>query len=1123
MIDAQTFAEIIDALDPDQKHAVNVDVNCVVTAGAGSGKTTVLSYRFLRLVAEQRAHVDEILTLTFSRAAAAEMHERIHRKLSEFQHDPDIHEELNRFSDATITTIDAFCSRIVASDPTRYGIGPDYVTDEDANKQMAQEIFFPFTTRYAQHAGLKFLAALYAPEDLMNCFVSLAQQQFHPASTFNASQQALALGNLFRSHYQQLIQRLLNAAKQLSELVGEGKQFIGNQESARYLLEHVSSLLQEDSYTVSLEILERVSFRLCTGKKDHVLPCNELITCIREILPDTLKTCAALADADTLPHLYEILAIWRDQYLKTKRERGLLTFSDVAHMARDILLRNSTVRRYYKQKFRYIMVDEFQDTNQLQKDLVYLLAEVPDQCSDTIPESRNLVCDKLFFVGDEKQSIYRFRGADVTVFKTIGTELILAGGKTISLRRNYRSEPVLIDVFNTIFRCVMQGAAAPYEAQFEDLAPRNANEGISVNVSLSVKPLESEEQEEQELVSNVEAEAYAIAQQISEMVHSDKYLIADGSGKVKRPSYQDIALLFRTSSNQLHYEKALRIAGIPYTIAAVQSLFLEAPANDICSMLQLLLHNQDRMAFTAVLRSPLCRLSDDVIMTVLDAMDAQESSVFFDVEQLDMPPEDRIKYEACRNLYLNLGKSAQTETPAQLVSDIWYAGGYRSYLLSHPLYQVYLEHFDFLYELAVQFDIQRGGLPAFLDYVRPFLGQNKKLNDVEPLRDSVNGVQLMTIHKSKGLEFPIVFVVGMGSSPASQATPLWHTSVHEDLTLIVPRHMHPYTVSSSKSATTNLIYDHQKELLAAQETAEMKRLFYVALTRAQNHLMLTGCENTRNQGEKAAQKNFLAMLREVGDLDRVCSIKQIEDAPVRVLRSSVSHQEIQNRITMIGKAYQHPKEPFSIKPETYAVTQLATMIGIEELQPSEDSPLILPAIDADPVLSEYDLSAPFGTWVHALLEYAVKEQKATVNESEALEQLPMVIQRMQLSQRKLDLLTDSALRLVQNFLASELLSSLYAQQPVAMESEVRFLLRYDTNSLFAEKHAPVTLSGSIDLLLQFHDCVRIIDFKTDSWKNPKLHELQLAVYREAARPLYALPVYSALCYLRSVGDESWIQ
>ncbi|HCJ94178.1 MAG TPA: hypothetical protein DHV69_02890, partial [Sphaerochaeta sp.] len=139
MIDSSTFATLLEPLNEQQRAAVYCDRNCVVTAGAGSGKTTVLSYRFLRLIVEQKAHVDEILTLTFSRMAAAEMNTRIHGKLHEFSQDEDIHAELVRFSEATITTIDAFCNRIVAADPTRYGIGPDVTMDEQSNREMAAQ------------------------------------------------------------------------------------------------------------------------------------------------------------------------------------------------------------------------------------------------------------------------------------------------------------------------------------------------------------------------------------------------------------------------------------------------------------------------------------------------------------------------------------------------------------------------------------------------------------------------------------------------------------------------------------------------------------------------------------------------------------------------------------------------------------------------------------------------------------------------------------------------------------------------------------------------------------------------------------------------------------------------
>ncbi|MDD3822935.1 MAG: UvrD-helicase domain-containing protein, partial [Sphaerochaetaceae bacterium] len=186
MMDRLAFSESLASLNDEQLDAVSCDVNCVVTAGAGSGKTTVLAHRFFRLVAEGKAHADEILTLTFSRLAAAEMFERIHAKLHEYRDDPDIREELNRFGEATITTIDAFCNRIVASDPLRYGIGADFRLDEEENRRMATECATNLCTRMDGHAGLMFLASLYNPEELVSSlFAGLCIKWFHPASTFD--------------------------------------------------------------------------------------------------------------------------------------------------------------------------------------------------------------------------------------------------------------------------------------------------------------------------------------------------------------------------------------------------------------------------------------------------------------------------------------------------------------------------------------------------------------------------------------------------------------------------------------------------------------------------------------------------------------------------------------------------------------------------------------------------------------------------------------------------------------------------------------------------------------------------------------------------------------------------
>ena len=1126
MIDSSTFATLLEPLNEQQRAAVYCDRNCVVTAGAGSGKTTVLSYRFLRLIVEQKAHVDEILTLTFSRMAAAEMNTRIHGKLHEFSQDEDIHAELVRFSEATITTIDAFCNRIVAADPTRYGIGPDVTMDEQSNREMAAQCAHNLLVELDGHPGVAFLATMYHPDELVDSlFVGLASTHFHPSTTFDVVSSTrsvlLRIGEVYRSSVAQVLQ----AYSVIAGIDGEGKQLEDNKQSARILLSQASVLEAAEDQTACLEILEAAVTRKCSSKKDFAQNCNEQVEILREVLPLARKACAALKDQHLLKPIYEVLSLFHTRYLATKRERGILTFGDIAHMACDILINNPVVRRHFQRKFRYIMVDEFQDTNRLQKDLVYLLAQDPQKEVSGVPKATDLLGDKLFFVGDEKQSIYRFRGADVSVFKQLDLEIAQSGGLQLTLHQNYRSEPQLIGFFNAVFERIMGDASTLYEAQFKPLTAREASQGVSPRITFlwkgkaSADEAETDEEPSEDSVDAVQAEAYALATLIEQMTQTDGYLLPDSDGGTRRPSFEDIAILFRTSSNQLHYEKALRIAGIPYTLSAVQSLFLEAPANDIYLFLQLLIYPEDTLAFAGLLRSPFCRLSDDALLSVLDAMDTDKTA--FPLVELDSG--EQLRYESCRSVYLQLRELASSGSVAALVSFLWHDGGYRYYLLSDRLYQVYLEHFEFLLELAIRFDTRDQGLPAFLDYLRPRLGQKEKLSEVEPLRDSMEGVRLMTVHKSKGLEFPIVILANMGTASRTATTPAWHVPHQAPETLIVPTHMHRY------DKTTNLLYEMDKPTLQAMETAEMKRLFYVALTRAKTHLVLSGCENSQNMGEKAADRNFLALfLHHTQALERGSALGDsfevvgIGDAPVSVLQASVSPKKVAGTILHMKQAYADPIHKRTFAPTSFAVTQLAHVDEAVAGWMGIDQDLVLPALPSDTVVLEHSLSAQFGTWCHALLQhslqvYVLGNRVVLPSIEDAFACLPVDFPQGVLHANELRLVAESVVSLAHGFLSSTFFADLVDANPVAMESEVGFSFRMQVGT-----NERAVVNGSIDLLVRYADAVCVIDFKTDTLRMPHQHGEQLAMYRKAAARLYGLPVRSALCYLRQIGSEVWI-
>lgn len=1121
MMDRLAFSESLASLNDEQLDAVSCDVNCVVTAGAGSGKTTVLAHRFFRLVAEGKAHADEILTLTFSRLAAAEMFERIHAKLHEYRDDPDIREELNRFGEATITTIDAFCNRIVASDPLCYGIGADFRLDEEENRRMATECATNLCTRMDGHAGLMFLASLYNPEELVSSlFAGLCIKWFHPASTFDPQMMTGLLTEQIELLYGEQLAVVLDSCQLIGDLKGSGKTLVENQEAAAMLLGARPVLEQAEDPLFCLGLLERVKLKKCRGKQDHVEICNEAVEKATGALELARGSCAALLDRTMIEPVHEVLGRLHESYMEMKRERGILSFSDVAQMAREILLHNRQVRRHYQQKYRYIMIDEFQDTNRLQKELVYLLAQSPSAETDAVPLAHELKPDKLFFVGDEKQSIYRFRGADVSVFKQLDREISESGGRRIVLRTNYRSEPRLIRLFNTIFERVMGDATKEYEARFSPLESRKETEGITVRLSLLHKPKDddagSEELGEEE-ADSVQSEAYAIARLIHRMTGTDEYMIAERNGGLRRPRHEDIAILLRTSGNQMHFEKALRIAGIPYTLSALQSLFLESPANDLYLLLQLVIHPDDRLAFAGILRSPFCRISDDSLLPLLDRME-ETGTVFPPATDLLAESEDLGKYTRCATLYQQLCALARSASVATLVSYLWHEGGYRHYLLADVLFQVYLEHFEYLLELAMDFDERGEALPDFLDYLRPRLGTHENLTDLEPLGDRTGGVRIMTIHKSKGLEFPIVIVANMGTTSRPMVTPPWHEIQSGDRQIPVVRHMRPYGTMG------NILYERDKEMLQGMESAEMKRLFYVALTRAKFHLVLSGCQNGQNLGPKSTERNFLALLANTtGVLDDPSAlgedftVDRIEGAPVSVLTASVSQGMLRQTIERMAPAYGQPRGARVAKISSVSVTQIAR----ERESADRTDMVMLPVLASDAFVLERDLSGVFGTWCHLVLQdLTVRAGKSlaacTVTAEDVLPMMPQELVHADLPASRLRLIASCVATLVENFLTSDLLHFLINDDLLTIESEVAFSMRSDDDPL-------QVISGTIDLLLRYDSQIRIIDFKSDAYAYARQHEGQLALYRRAAFRLYpGLPVSSAVCYLRQVDPVKWV-
>ncbi|WP_320129503.1 UvrD-helicase domain-containing protein [uncultured Sphaerochaeta sp.] len=1120
----QVLAETKRKLDENQLKAVNCDTNCVVSAGAGSGKTTVLSYRFLRLVLQKKANCDQILTLTFTRKAAKEMHERIHAQLLQYKDDEYVASQLALFPEAVISTLDSFCSTIVRCDCTRYGIATDFSIDEETNKKNARLCAQGLMEESNFSEGARILAELYNPEQLIEeVLVPLAITQYYLPNTIDEHLTSSILASV-RKSFEDTLKACIDLLKRYKLFTATTKAVQSAQQAAQSLLPQLEVVSDPESLFSLLGSNQYFWTKPGKGSGEDFDFLKETTDEYKSLRKRLCIALSVLTNESALQAVLTFLGDYQLSFQKEKRKSGILTFADVSSLAVDILTVNSSLRSYFKEKFRYIMIDEFQDNNQQQKDLLYLLSERKDLFGVGVPTYGDVQSDKLFFVGDEKQSIYRFRGSDVRVFKQLSTELVQNGGVSLSLSTNYRSEPTLISLFNSLFPSVMQNQGESYEADFSALGSRTGKEGIDPTCTLWVKPFQdgNELSDQEELAQEADAEANAVASLMEVMLHSDEYLIPSENGP-RRPKPEDIALLMRSTGNQLSFEKALRRYGIPYTLQTARSLMLEAPANDLYNLLQLTLYPNDRLAYLGTLRSPFCNISDLGIISLLE--EYGQSQVPFN-QSGSLSGEDATRFASASLFFLELKEYVKTKSLSDIVMFLWYESGYRLALVTHEEKQVYLEHYTFLHRLAQIKEKQEFSLSRFLDFIRENLGQNERLDDLDVIKEQSEGVQIMSIHKSKGLEFPIVFIGSAGTKLPSRGS-----AFSSFKGTLIPGFMKTSFYETEKKSCTvrglsDLFEDDDEK---RKEKAEMKRLLYVAFTRAETHLVMSGCFNrsNRNTGKEEGANNLLLMvcnslgvdIDTLESPDRFVAVRKIEDLPERNLYGKRNDDSLFDTELFVQRKswYENPLGSIDLTPLRYGVTAiLGAHVGLEEEQnrlSALPSDLLFKRIvdkeDKEHLLkAPYSPAADFGTLTHILCEKRLLKEKI----KDPLLLIPPSLAKRLDAREKKQVVAD-ALLLCENFLESDL----YRQYVLGKTytCEVKFFCAVDYEG------REVVVEGSIDLLVETEQEMLVIDFKTDQYRNPEVHERQIRMYLQAVERIYGKPARGCVTFLRTCTEEIW--
>ena len=1155
---------LLEGLDPQQKKAVRTEANAVVTAGAGSGKTRVLASRYAYLICEKNLGPEEILSLTFTNKAVSEMYSRMYRYLLDEASagGPGAKRALAALGDfhkARISTLDSFSAHVARTGAARYGISPDFKSDDGALKNAAQEAALRFVLDQRQDPVIGRLLEDHKIRTIAEDIFALYVLEYSPISKPLDLDAILSRQKeLLRSAWTEKTRRLEDLTHEMRGLLvslrGEPKPIKMAQELDEIMQEAAPPVPDLGLFLSqgSLEPPEDLSRALgdYAGYYQRVIAVRSagtvrdsyrpLIEIFREIKGDSdtglLREIQSIANYILyLPlcgGLFALLERFQENFARQKRESGLLSFNDIAHLAVDVLSEHPDIRRVYKDSLKMIMIDEFQDNNSLQRDLIYLLAEDSARMEKGIPSPEDLLSNRMFFVGDEKQSIYRFRGADVAVFRSLGDGL--AAHEPLDLPYNYRSRPLLIEAFNYLFQKVFppQTEDLPsYEAVYRGILPPSTGAGEGSLVEFCFLNPEDIPEDDTGFLSSQDLEAVFIARTIRDLVDKGSY------------AYGDFVVLQRSYTHQGLLEKHFREFGVPYSADRPAGLFNEAPVLDLRAYLRLLQYPEDTVAYGALIRSPFMRLGDQTLaVCLLGALQARREGRVpepFTIENDPLiPAEDLPLYRRARERFTAIRSLSRQVPVTELITLLWYGEAYRMETLWSEAAQVYEGLFDLFFSLADEIDRRGQGLAEFISYLDDIMNRQEKSEDRDIPPQGKPGVRFMSIHKSKGLEFPVVFLFNCSSAGNSRpSSDLLELDPQRGLVFKIP-------LREDLPLGGNYLRKLFNEEEKAKDIAELRRLLYVAMTRAESRLYLSFTLPAQTKAERESwdasaqpfteeslalrleqliekeveRQTFLTLLLPgmIGCPPGLCSftlIPPLTRAEVRDLaRKSQDQDKRASRLSQPQRALEAARAyegaqiipPGKAWPLYYAASGLRAP-GAEDI--TKDTPYapspgyLFEGQKIDGILRKADLFGEFGTLVHEILEDSLEAGSLKIDP----ERQGSWKKRDKIEAKDLEEIFKAAALCAENFLSSPL-GKRCAATP---HRELEFGIMSST-PLEGRK---ALVMGRIDLLFEEEDAVVVVDFKTDRRIQKEEHLAQLGIYAQAAGDIFGKPVRAYIFYL----------
>lgn len=1019
--------------------------NIIVSAGAGSGKTAVLSERVLHKI-EEGTHVNELLILTFTRAAADEMKDRIRKKISGKE---ELKKELTLLNSSYITTFDSFALSVVKKYHYLLNITDNInITDESIvkiqNKKILDEIF----ERSYKNIRFQELIKKYCiktdkvlKENILS--IALKIDGFIDPfgfidNVYNNFFNENNVDNLLKTY-----ESIINDLKKTIELEIENMSLYFDSDYIEKVNDAVYNILNADIdelhlySTVKLPTVPRGSSEEAKASKDSLKKaCDKLLSygnygTINDIKNDIYST------KDIVLTILDIIKEFLLEIEKYKKENDIYTFNDISKLSIKILKENENIREELKSSFKEIMIDEYQDTNDVQETFIGMISN-----------------NNVYMVGDIKQSIYRFRGSNPEIFKEKYSNYSKdIGGYKIDLIKNFRSRSEVLDNINKIFCLIMDYnlGSAEYSVSHQMVYGNTAYDTEKVDgFNYNFRVLEYLNKQKESGFSDIEVEIFTIAKDIKNKLDNNFQVFDKEDGKLRNATYNDFVIILDRSKYFDEFKKIFEYFDIPLTIlkdgklnSTTDILLIKNLVDFIIKIKEDVYDIDFKYDFISIARSFLYEYSDEYIFDIVTNNKIKETTIYNDLSTLS----DKL------NSY----------TSSLLFNDILDVTDFYNKLNKVGDYEEVNVRLKTINSLSSSLSSLGLSIMDFRDYLTDIIENDEDIKYATYTKEG-NSVKILTIHKSKGLEYPICYFADLDHE--------FNTSELKDK-FIVDKKYGLIVPSNLEEIDNSLLKEMYKYDFNREEVSEKIRLFYVALTRAREQMIIV----LPDRETRTLEKNNDGVIEEI----RRLSFNKLSSFIYGIKNYLYSYFE-QIDIEKLGltKNYLYPKK---IVQET--LNNIKDNINVEEInienEVVEEKHF---SKETNKIITkeENDLMK-FGTKVHEIFEL--------------------------LDFRNIDLsLVDNKFirNKVEKFLSNDLLKNI---SNANIYKEYEFIYDKDNN----EYH------GIIDLMLEYDNHIDIIDYKLKGITDENYIK-QLNGYKEYIEKISNKEVST---YLYSILDEKVLQ